>query len=198
VSEPEASATADKQAIREALLRYCRGLDRRDLEVALSAFHDESYVEHGFFRGSGHDWVRFVFSAPPIDRIGVGDEDPALDVVESQQHHVTNQLIEVREGEAFSEAYFLEHTMSRRGSRRYLTSVGGRYAERYGRRDGEWRIVERRAVRDWDSVTPIDTRFPNWEKSPQGKRDRSDPSYWSGRAGMAPASPTPTGTGMER
>jgi hypothetical protein len=183
------SQAEDKQAIRDALLRYCRGLDRRDLAMALSAFHEESHVVHGLFAGSGHDWVRFVLSAPPVDRIGIGEEDPALDVAESQQHHVTNQLIELQGASAFSEAYFVEYTMSRRGSRRYLSTVGGRYAERYERRQGEWRIAERRAIRDWDSITPIETRFPGWEKSPQGTRDRSDPSYWSGRAGAVPSRP---------
>src|SRR6185437_3860710 len=117
------SVVADKQAIREALQRYCRGLDRRDLEMGLSAFHEDSHVEHGFFAGSGHDWVRFVLSAPPIDRIGIGDGDPALDVVESQQHHVTNQLIELHGDLAYSEAYFVEYTMCWRGDQRYLSSV---------------------------------------------------------------------------
>jgi len=189
MGEPYDSEANNKQAIRDALQRYCRSLDRRDLDVGLSAFHADSYVEHGLFKGSGHDWVRFVLSAPPVDRVGIGDEDPALDVPEAQQHHVTNQLIEIHGDEAFSEAYFLEYTMSRRGPRRYLSSVGGRYVERYERRLGEWRIAERFAVRDWDSITPIETRFPGWEKSPQGTRDRSDPSYWPGRAGAAPSQP---------
>jgi hypothetical protein len=43
-------------------------------------------------------------------------------------------------------------------------------------------------VRDWDSVAQIETRFPGWEKSPQGTRDRTDPSYWSGQAGLVPPS----------
>ena|GEM_PF-90381 len=180
------SAAADKLEIRDALQRYCRGLDRRDEEMALSAFHPDSMVRHGLFSGTGHDWVRFVLSAPVIDRIGIGEADPALDVVESQQHHVTNQLVELHGESAYSEAYFLEHTMSRRGDKRYLTSVGGRYAERYERRHGQWRIIERHAVRDWDSVAPIETRAPGWEKSPRGTRDHTDPSYWSGQAGLVP------------
>jgi hypothetical protein len=181
------SDVPDKQAIRDALQRYARGLDRRDLEVALSAFYADSQVRHGFFSGSGHDWVRFVLSAPVIDRIGIGDEDPALDVVESQQHHLTNQLIELHGDLAYSETYFLEHTMCRRGDQRYLTSVGGRYVERYARRNGHWKILERDAVRDWDSVAPIIARFPKWEDAPRGTRDRSDPSYWSGQAGSVTA-----------
>lgn len=180
------SPADDKIAIQDALLRYCRGLDRKDLDMAKSAFHDDAQVVHGFFSGSGHDWVSYVIASPPVDRIGIGDADPAMDVAESQQHHITNQLIELDGDVAYSEAYFIEYTMSRRDARRFLTTVGGRYAERYERRQGQWRIAERKAVRDWDSVTPIDTRFPGWEKSPQGTRDHSDPSYWSGRAGIVP------------
>jgi hypothetical protein len=184
------SDMADKLEIREALERYARGLDRRDLEMALSAFHDISHVEHGHFRGSGHDWVRFVLSSPPIDRIGIGSADPALDVVESQQHHVTNQLIELHGDMAYSEAYFLQYTLTNRGGQRLLSSVGGRYCEQYERRGGQWRIVERQALRDWDSVTPIITRFPKWEDSPQGARDRTDATYWHGEAGIPPGPPT--------
>ena len=62
--------------IRDALQRYARGLDRRDLELALSAFHDDARVTHGHFSGLGHDWVRWVFSNPPIDRVGI--EPPSL------------------------------------------------------------------------------------------------------------------------
>ena len=178
------AGVADKLAIRDALQRYCRGLDRRDLEMALSAFHDDAQVRHGLFAGSGHDWVRFVLSKPIVDRIGIGDEDPALDVVESQQHHLTNQLIELQGLLAYSETYYVEYTMCLRGGERYLTSAGGRYVERYECRDGAWKIIERDAVRDWDSVSPILARFPRWEDSPQGTRDRSDPSYWSGQGDL--------------
>ena len=110
----------------------------------------------------------------------------AVLVVNSGSSSFKYQLIELDDDHAYSETYFLEQTMCLRGGRRYLTAVGGRYAERYERRYGQWRIVERDALRDWDSVTPIETRFPGWEKSPQGTRDRTDPSYWSGRAGLVP------------
>ncbi|MCG3776547.1 MAG: hypothetical protein JW395_3406 [Nitrospira sp.] len=172
-----------KSEIRDALQRYARGLDRRDLNMALSAFHVDSVAVHGHFSGSGHEWVRFVLSQPTVDRIGIGDSDPDLDVVESQQHHLTNQMIEIHGDLAYSETYFLEYTMSIRGGQRFLTSVGGRYVECYAFRSGNWRIAMRYAVRDWDSVAPIISRFPGWEAAPKGTRDRTDPSYWSGSAG---------------
>jgi SnoaL-like domain len=118
-----------------------------------------------------------VFSNPPIDRVGIGDGDPRHDVVESQQHHLTNQLIELDGEAAYSEAYLIEHTLTLRGADRYLTSVGGRYTERYERRAGVWRISTSHAVRDWDSVQLVEARFPGWENAPRGSRDRNDPSY---------------------
>ncbi|SDG35944.1 nuclear transport factor 2 family protein [Pseudonocardia oroxyli] len=166
--------------IRDALQRYCRGLDRRDRPVAVSAFHADSHIVHGHFAGTGPDWVDWLFAEPPTDRVGIGDADPALDVVESQQHHLTNQLIDLEGDVAYSEAYFLEYTLTMRGAERFLTSVGGRYVERYERREVGWRIAERFSVRDWDSVTLVETRFPGWERSPQGARDRSDPTYRPG------------------
>jgi hypothetical protein len=156
--------------------------------MALSAFHPDARLHHGLMTDnvSPAEWVRFVLSRPPIDRIGMGQEEPTNDVVESQQHHITQQMIEFDGDIAYSEAYFLEFTMMLRGGRRYLTSVGGRYVEQYERRAGDWRIIERYAVRDWDSVQSVPGRFPGWEKSAQGRRDRDDPSYWSGRAGKIP------------
>jgi hypothetical protein len=180
--------------VRKALLRYARGIDRGDEAMALSAFHPDARLHHGLKADvSPVEWVRFVLSRPPIDRIGMGTADPADDVVESQQHHITQQMTEFDGDIAYSEAYFLEFTMLLRAGQRYLTSVGGRYIERYERRAGNWRIIERYAARDWDSVQPVPGRFPGWEKSAQGRRDRTDPSYWSGRAGRIPgeASGTP-------
>lgn len=169
---------AAKAAIHDALLRYARGIDRGDVPMALSAFHPDARLRHGHVgEASPLEWVTFVISRPPIDRIGLDTGSPADDIVESQQHHVTNHHIKVRGNEAYSEAYFLEYTVTLRGTHRYLTSAGGRYVERYERREGDWRIIERDAVRDWDGVQLLLGRFPGWEKSPQGRRDRDDPSY---------------------
>jgi len=175
-----------KQAIREALQRYARGVDRGDAPLALSAFHPDAVLRHGFLdEVSPREWITWVMSRPPIDRIGIGHFEPAENVVLGQQHHLTNQTIDIQGETAFSECYFVEHTLSRRGEQLYVTTVGGRYVERYECRDGDWRIAERDAVRDWDGVQPIAARFPGWENSAAGRRDEQDLSYWGGRTGSA-------------
>jgi len=39
------------EAIRQAALRYCRGVDRLDPELMLSAYHDGATDDHGIFSG---------------------------------------------------------------------------------------------------------------------------------------------------
>lgn len=46
--------------------------------------------------------------------MGIGDADTALDVVESQRYHLTNQLIDLDGDVAYSDAYFLEYTLTMR------------------------------------------------------------------------------------
>jgi hypothetical protein len=43
------------EAIRQAVLRYCRGVDRLDAELMLSAYHDGATDDHGVFAGSAAD-----------------------------------------------------------------------------------------------------------------------------------------------
>ncbi len=69
--DPALQELLDKQAIHEVLLRYCRGVDRRDEEVLRSVYHADAIHEHGehamnareFARGivhrvALHDWSR--------------------------------------------------------------------------------------------------------------------------------------------
>src|SRR3546814_11593208 len=38
----------DKQKIREVVTRYCRGVDRMDRDLFLSAYHPDAIDDHGF------------------------------------------------------------------------------------------------------------------------------------------------------
>ena len=51
---PPADAAA-AEAIRQAVLRYCRGVDRLDAELMRSAYHDDATDDHGVFAGSAAD-----------------------------------------------------------------------------------------------------------------------------------------------
>ena len=168
------------EAVRSVLLRYARGVDRADLQLVLGAFHADAVADHGAgFSGNAHEaWTKRLGSNPdPMDRVGVGQFDPANDVLISCQHHITNVLVKSHGNRADSEAYFLAYYLTQRGNNQFLASVGGRYVDRFEYRDEEWRIAHRISVHDWDRVEPIAHRFPGGERWVQGRRDRQDPSY---------------------
>jgi hypothetical protein len=152
----------DKQAIREAVLRFCRGVDRCDPRLLASAYHHDAVDEHGGRSFAG-------------DEIGPG----IVDLVRSSRvciHQVTNQLIELHGPDrAASETYFavwqvLEHN----GSERFHQGLG-RYIDRFERRNGCWRIAHRLVIVDLNRVVALEevpTSIPG-----RGRRDRDDPSY---------------------
>ncbi len=48
---------ADRMEIHDALLRYCRGADRRNHKLIASAFHAEATDTHGIFKGEGNEVI---------------------------------------------------------------------------------------------------------------------------------------------
>ncbi len=41
-----------------------------------------------------------------------------------------------------------------------LETFGGRYVDRFERRDGEWKIAHRTVVHEWDKVEHVELAFP--------------------------------------
>ena len=50
---------ADRE-IRQVLARYCRGIDRLDLGLVRSCYHDDAVDEHGSFTGDPDEYVAWV------------------------------------------------------------------------------------------------------------------------------------------
>jgi hypothetical protein len=50
----------DRQAIHDVLMLYCRGVDRCDEDIVRAVYHADSYDDHGYWRGNGHDFAAFV------------------------------------------------------------------------------------------------------------------------------------------
>jgi ketosteroid isomerase-like protein len=119
--------------IRDALYRFCRGVDRGDRDAMLSAFHPDATDSHG---PGGPAAVADVL----LDRF---DRTPGIG-----QHHITNVLAEVSDEAAAVESYFIIFNAqgSDRGGEHDL--VGGRYLDRFEKRDGAWRIARRDIVVD--------------------------------------------------
>ncbi len=61
-----------------------------------------------------------------------------------------------------------------------ISSIGGRYLDKYEKRDGTWKINERTIVTDWANVndpSSMDMSHPITKDTLKGALDASDPSY---------------------
>lgn len=170
---------ADRIAIQDALYRYVRGVDRRDWPLVRSAYHADAIDHHGDYHGDIDGFV---------SRLAVRHEH----IVQSM-HCVSNVFIEFDSADgAVVESYFIvyqRHSPEAGESRRaYLPpghalkpddavecEVMGRYADRFTRRDGEWKIARRAVVYEINRAhtAPADRRLKdNWAI---GTRDGNDP-----------------------
>ena len=50
----------DERAIREVLLRYCRGVDRLELDLVRECYHSDAIDDHGSFRGGVDAYLAWI------------------------------------------------------------------------------------------------------------------------------------------
>lgn len=154
----------DKQAINEVVLRYCRGVDRLDLPLVRSCYHDGGIDHHSGFDGDADAYVAWL--------------DKVLRRFAGTMHMVANQLVEVRGDVARCESYGMAHHWGEPADDPAVNfTTGFRYVDRMERRSGEWRIAERWAVREWTRSVPADVVRPREGVGPTAARDRDDPLY---------------------
>jgi len=159
-------ALLDKQSICEVLVTYCRGVDRCDEDLIRSAFHEDSYDDHGYWKGPGHELAPFL-----ADRLRKANS--------ATTHSITNVLIELDGDLARSESQ-VHATLIRKGSDPVeVDVVGARYLDRLSRQDGRWRIEHRIVVLDWlkTEVWPDSAPAVPTEGFARGARCPEDPSY---------------------
>jgi ketosteroid isomerase-like protein len=125
---------ADRQAIRDCLATYCRAVDRLDRELLLSVYHEDAVDDHGVFVGSREAFADWVIAFH-------GRAQHAT------QHIITNHVCELDGDTAHCETYWMFAAMNTQGEP--LTLSGGRYIDRFERRDGRWAIALRKLVGDW-------------------------------------------------
>jgi hypothetical protein len=137
VTSPEALQTLlDREAIRECIFRYCRGVDRADEAALRSSYWPDATDRHGPWQGSAS---AFIDAALPKARAS-----------SRMIHHVGNLSIELRGAQAAVETYFLAWQRDRGadGSENE-TFLAGRYVDRFEKRGDEWRVAARVVVYDW-------------------------------------------------
>ena len=50
----------DRQEIYDVLTRYCQGVDRCDVDLIKSVYHEDAQDDHGMFKGRGLDFAEWI------------------------------------------------------------------------------------------------------------------------------------------
>jgi len=153
----------DRAQILDCLHRYTRGMDRLDRELARSAYHDDAIDDHGGFVATVEDFLDWAFDyhAKQI----------------RHQHYVSNHSVELDGDTAHTETYYT-FVGTDRDVTKPVEIVGGRYVDRFERRDGRWAIAARVCVEEWRVLVP--SALSNRLAAIVGRgvtRDRDDVSY---------------------
>lgn len=156
----------DREAIRDCLFRYCRGIDRTDEAMLRSAYWPDGTDNHGSYVGSASGFVDWAMRALPTIERGI--------------HQLHNILIEFRPGGAAVETYFsaFQRQAGPDGMRQW--DMKGRYVDWFVKRGDEWRVLNRTVVFDWIEEMPLPPgseaeRFG--QRQPIGGRFPDDPIY---------------------
>jgi ketosteroid isomerase-like protein len=126
-----------KEAIRELVLLYCRGVDRKDIALLRDLYTADATDTHGdTFDGTKDEYLTFLEASFPYMRYG--------------GHHVCNHLISVDgdrgEGEVCGIAY---HLIPDRQGGWIEDMMALRYIDHYAREaDGKWRFAKRLVTYD--------------------------------------------------
>lgn len=169
---PPAPDTADlaellaRQRIAQLLTRYCRGIDRCDLETLSSVFWPDATCDYGAGAQNALDWARATIGG--------------LKAMLRTQHSISNMLIDIDGERARAETYCHAYHELESPTGRTEMVVGGRYLDHLEFRNGEWRIARRDYVMDWNRNVPSTCE---WESGiyaglrRRGARKPDDPLY---------------------
>lgn len=160
-------AVIAKQQIADLTMAYCRGVDRADEALLKTVFHDDSTIVSGAFNGSGQ---LFATEICKIVRA----------VFDQTFHSIANQWIEVTGDGAIGETYVIAvATMTEDDGSKAEILTGGRYVDRFARRDRAWRIAERTFVMDWNVKQPSSRVIGAgmYAQLPSGSFGPDDPVY---------------------
>jgi hypothetical protein len=159
--EATVEALASKQEIYECILRYARGSDRYDEQLMRSTFHPDAVVDR--------------------ERIWQVDEwlelSMARDRTRARMHHIGNVLIELDGDTAVAETYWIAYQAWAEDETHYLRTRAARYADRFERRDGSWKVAYRGVVDDWSCVQQVGAAIEQGHSDLVGLPFPADPIY---------------------
>ena len=181
-------AVADRHAIENVLGTYCRAIDRLDLELLKSVYHPDGFDDHSSMKLNAHEFAEQI-----MVKLREG--------CEYGMHTVTQTVINVQGDKATSEAYYVGLHIIAAGEQsiggffgpqyleaqrkaglvgaRHVYICGGRYLDVLHKRDGVWRIFQRKMTNEFAICQP---EMNCLEGAPAAfftgsRRDKQDPVY---------------------
>jgi len=131
-----ANELADREAIRECVYRYSRGVDRLDADMVRSAYWEDCVDNHMGFVGNAEEFIAWSF--------------PIMGAMDQSQHYISNILMTINGNSADAESYFYGfHRITTPEGEKNDVVGGGRYLDTMEKRGEEWRIMKRMVVTDW-------------------------------------------------
>jgi hypothetical protein len=162
-----------RRQITDALLRYCRGLDRKNFDLVRSAYHEDGIDDHGGYCGDIDGLISWMQERHRS--------------VEQCMHAMTNTTIERDGDRAVVESYCISY------QRHYRDGRGGaedpdvvhadrereqvmaivRFIDRLERRATGWKITYRKVAFEAAWTEPVTAAFPpeGWTKHRRDERD---------------------------
>ncbi len=133
--EAELRNFLDREKIKDCLVRLARGEDRRDAGLISGAYWPDSITDYGVFRGNFDEYLAWVV--------------PGADAITCTQHMLGQSFIVLEGDKARVETQVISYHRVNMGTEERDTCIGGRYLDKFERRNGEWRIASRVMLYDW-------------------------------------------------
>lgn len=147
--------------IREVIEAYVDGCDRADTAAVKDVYHPDSWDDHGPMKMPGHEFAETCVQS-------------LIDNWRTCNHLLGQSRIRVDADEAGAETYFFASLTRDTEAGAMLDQMVGRYIDRFERRDGVWRIKDRRCISEWSSSGPLGEDFMRGDLFLSGRRDASD------------------------
>ncbi len=156
----------DESDIRAVLARYARGIDRFDMDMVRSCYHEDATDAHGHYNGDIEGFIEYSLAW--------------ADKIESMTHHFGQSVIELDGDSAWAESYALCLIRTKpdgEGTKPMDRLANIRYVDLFERRDGAWRIAHRKVVHQPGRLDPVEIDPPLAEQAFRARIGPDDPSY---------------------
>ena len=154
----------DHFEIREVIEAYVHACDRSDLEGVKDTYWEDSFDHHGPLSGPG-----FEFATNCLDSLNR--------YWKSCTHMLGQSRIRVDGDRAGAETYYFASLTRDQDGTAMLDLQVGRYIDVMERRDGVWRVKDRRCTQEWSTSIPEGEGYMADPSFLKGSRSTDDLSY---------------------